>query len=268
MIRISIVALLLFLTGCADSLILHPSTAPAKAGDAQPRQIDDHGRAVEVFVAQSPACKESDPPEAYDLEFTGNSTRAEYVADLLSKRWANRSVEVWVMNYPGFGRSTGPSSLHEIPSAALATYDALASQAHGKPILVCGNSLGTAAALYVAANRPVAGMILQNPPPLQRMILQKYGWIIPFPVVVQIPSELDSLINAKRVKSPAVFVLSGKDTTVAPQYSQMVVDAFAGEKHLVRNPNAGHNSPITGEVAEQLQREMDWIWSKAKQDSK
>ena len=59
----------------------------------------------------------------------------------------------------------------------------MAKSAQGRPIILAGNSLGGAVALYVASKRPAAAMILQNPPPLQRMILQKYGWIFPAPVL-------------------------------------------------------------------------------------
>ena len=261
MARVIIAAVFLCLTGCADDLLLHPSTAPANFGTAQRREIEDHGRTIEVFISQSPACKNNGIADAYDIDFTGNATRAEHIADTVAKHWGEKSVEVWVMNYPGFGGSTGPASLHAIPAAALASYDALAAQAHGKPIIVAGASLGTATALYVAANRPAAAMILQDPPPLQRMILQKYGWVIPAPVVAQIPSELDSVANAKRVKAPAIFILDGRDTTVPPKFSQMVVDDYAGEKHLVRMPDARHNAPITGAAAEEFQHELDWIWN-------
>src|SRR4051812_32567792 len=183
MCRASIVLIpmltLLFGAGCADQLLLYPSTRPTSMTSAQRREIDDRGRIVEAFVAESPGAKSRGAPEAYALEFTGNATRAEYVVDYIAKRWGDRPIEVWVMNYPGFGGSTGPATLRAIPSAALATYDALAKQAGDKPVLVAGSSLGTAAALYVAANRPVPAVVLQNPPPLQRMIMQKYGWIFP-----------------------------------------------------------------------------------------
>jgi len=247
------------MTGCADQMLLYPSTQPASPGGAQRREISVQGKIVEVFVARSSgAAKES--PQAYALEFTGNATRAEYVVNYIAHRWGDRPVEVWVMNYPGFGASTGPANLHDIPSAALATYDALANEAHGRPIFVCGSSLGTCAALFVASQRPVAGMILQNPPPLQTAIMQRYGfWTAPF--VVQIPAELNSLDTAPKVKAPAIFVLAGKDQTVPPRFAQMVVDAYAGEKHLVRMPEAGHNSPIAGEALAQFQRELDWLWS-------
>ena len=166
------------------------------------------------------------------------------------------------MNYPGYGRSTGPAKLDAIAPAALATYDALAAEAHGKPIVISGSSLGSAVALYVATQRPAAAMVLQNPPPLQRMIMEEYGWVVPSVVVAQIPAQLDSLANAPRVKVPAIFILSGVgDRTVPPKFQQMVVDAYAGEKHLIRMPDAGHNAPVTGEAAGQLQREFDQIYA-------
>src|SRR4051812_40768117 len=148
--------LLVPLSGCADDLLLHPSTGAANAGSAERRTIDLRGKTVEVFVAQSTGAKASGEARAYALEFCGNASRAEYITDYVAKRWGDRPVEVWVMNYPGFGGSTGPASLSAIPPAALATYDALAEQAGGKPIVVAGSSLGCAAALCVAARRPAA----------------------------------------------------------------------------------------------------------------
>ena len=50
---------------------------------------------------------------------------------------------------------------------------------------------------HVAANRPVAAIVLQNPPPLRQLILGHYGWwnlwLIATPVALGVPSELDSL---------------------------------------------------------------------------
>src|SRR6476620_5310313 len=149
----SLLLLLLALSGCADDLLLHPSTGAANAGSAERRTIDLHGRTVEVFVAQSPGAKESGEARAYALEFCGNASRAEDITDYVAKRWGDRPVEVWVMNYPGFGGSTGAASRSATPAAALARYDALAEQACGKPIVVAGSSLGCAAALCVAARR-------------------------------------------------------------------------------------------------------------------
>src|SRR5437899_673838 len=77
------------------------------------------------------------------------------------------AVEIWAVNYPGFGGSSGPAQLRLIPSAALAAFDALQSKAGTRPIIVFGTSLGATVALHVAAHRNVHGIVLHNPPPLR-----------------------------------------------------------------------------------------------------
>jgi hypothetical protein len=263
-LRLWLVVVILFGSGCADDLLLHPTTKIADAHGAHRRMIfTGRDQQVEVFTARSPAAEKSGDAQAFVLEFTGNATRAEYITRYVADRWGDRPVEVWAMNYPGFGQSTGPAKLKSIAPASLAVYDELAKSAAGKPIIIEASSLGTCAALYIATQRHVRGLVLQNPPPLQRMILQKYGWIVPSVVVAQIPVELNSLDNASKARSRAIFLTSGKDLTVFPEYQRMVVDAYAGEKHLIDMPDAGHNAQVKGKALEKLQNDLDWLWTAA-----
>ncbi len=220
------------------------------------------GRNVEVLVGRSPGMEKTGQAKVLDLEFCGNATRAEWIAQYVANRWRDRAVEVWVMNYPGFGGSQGPPKLDQIGPDALGVFDEMKKQAANRPIVVSGSSLGTAVALYVASQREAKGMVLQNPPPLQEMLLEKYLWVLPAVVVGQIPGELDSLKSAPQVKAPAVFILAGNDHTVPPKYQQMVVDAYGGEKHLMRMPEADHNQLVKGADDVRLQGELDWLWEK------
>jgi len=257
--------LLLACGGCADSWLLYPSTKPLDAGGAQRRMLNFKGHRIEVFIARSEGVRAGGAPEAYSLEFCGNSMRAEFLAARAAKRWGARPVEVWSMNYPGFGRSDGPASLGLIPEYALATFDQLKSEARGKPVFVDGYSLGTTAALYVAAHRPAAGMILQSPPPLQAEIMQEYGWwnlwVIASITALEVPREMNSLANAPQVKYPAVFIITGHDTIVPRRYQMMVFDAFAGKKQCLLRPNDEHNAPMSSGDEIRLQQELDWLWS-------
>jgi hypothetical protein len=258
-------ALVMTFGGCADDLLLHPSTYPVNAGAASRKLIEVGGKRIEIFTALSRGAKVAGEPKAFVLEFCGSATRAESITQYVAGRWGDRPVEAWVMNYPGFGGSTGPTKLDSIAPAALATYDEMAREAKGKPIFLAGGSMGSVAALYVAANRPAVGMVLQNPPPLQRMILENSGWwnlwLVAGPIAMAVPGEMNSLTNAPKVKLPAVFILAGKDHTVPPKYAQMVVDAYGGEKHLMRMPGADHNDSVKGEDDVRLQKELDWLWS-------
>ena len=122
------------------------------------------------------------------------------------------------MNYPGFGHSAGRATLQSIPAIALEAYDQLAAEAASRPIFLGGYSLGTAVALFVAAHRPAAGLILQSPPPIRPLILDHYGWwnlwLIAYPTSRQVPDDLDSLANGRRVTSPALFILGARDGIV------------------------------------------------------
>src|SRR5438128_8116486 len=145
------------------------------------------------------------------------------------------------MNYPGFGGSTGPARLSRIGPAALTAFDELKRHAAERSTLLVGASLGSAAVLHVAAHRPVAGLILHNPPPLRQMILRQFGWwnlwLLAGPVALQIPRDLDSISNAKASRAPAIFLLAEKDEIVASRFHRLVVDAYAGETRVIALPD-------------------------------
>ena len=177
--------------------------------------------------------------------------------------WNERAVEVWGMNYPGFGGSTGPARLSRIGPAALAAFDQLKRRTDQHPIILFGASLGTTAALHVVANRDVAGLVLHNPPPLRQMILRQFGWwnawLLAGPIAWQIPRELDSIDNAKRVRAPAIFLLAEKDEIVAPRFHRLVVDAYAGDKRVIALRGAYHNDPIEGAALADFHSALDWL---------
>ena len=264
--RIAIFFCLLIGAGCADRWLIYPSNSPIDPHGAVQLTIENSNRKIEIFTAKSPGAQAAEPL-AFSLNFCGNSGRAEQIATQLANQWGSHRVEVWVMNYPGFGNSDGPASLQLFPHAALATYDQLKKRARHRPIFVNGFSLGTTVALYVAAHRPAAGMILQSPPPLQREIMWHYGWwnlwMVASVTALDVPGALNSLCNAPNVTAPAVFILTGADTIVPIDYQRMVYDSYKGIKHQLLMPNAEHNAPISPSDQFRIQREREWLWNES-----
>jgi pimeloyl-ACP methyl ester carboxylesterase len=152
---------------------------------------------------------------------------------------------------------------------ALAAYDALRREHPDKPIFVSGFSMGTTASLYLAVHRPVTGLLLHNPPPLRQVIMGRYGWwnlwLLAGPIALQIPADLDSLANARQLKVPAVFVISGNDEVVPPAYQRKVADAYAGPKQIITAQAASHNTPFTEETETQVREQINWLWAEAGQ---
>jgi pimeloyl-ACP methyl ester carboxylesterase len=246
-----------------DQLVLFPTTNRTDAGTAIRRAIPFEAGEVEVWTAASKLAQQRGQPEIYVLRFYGNADRADRWVAAEAEMWNNRAVEVWGMNYPGFGGSTGPARLVRLGPAALTVFDELQKTAGARPIVVFGASLGTTTALHVAAQRKTAGLILHNPPPLRQIILRQFGWwnlwLFAGPMAKKIPADLDSIANARAVRVRAIFLLAENDEVVAPKFQRLVVDAYAGEKRVISLPGAGHNSPVEGVALAKMYDALDWL---------
>ena len=252
--------------GCPGSLVLPANhDVIAHSDGARQQVIHVNGRTVDCWVARSPGARDAEP-RACVLFFVGKGDRADRWITAVAGAWGNKPVEVWGMNYPGSGQSTdGTPRLKTAADDALAFFDHVHALNPARPVFIHAGSFGTTMALCTSARRPVAGLILQNPPPLRQLILGRYGWwnlwLLAGPVALQIPSELDSVENARRTRAPAVFVLAGLDKNVPPAYQRKVVEGYAGEKHVIPMPGAGHDDPLTKEAAEAFARDLDWLWN-------
>jgi hypothetical protein len=247
----------------SDHLILFPTKRPIDAGGAVRKTVPFQHGELELWTAQSRRAQRQNATDIYVLRFYGNADRADRWAAAEAEMWNDRAVEIWGMNYPGFGGSTGPARLSRIGPAALAAFDELQRRASGRPIVAFGASIGTIAALHVAAQRPVAGLILHNPPPMREMILRQFGWwnlwLLAGPLALQIPRDLDSVANAKAIRTPAIFLLAERDEVVAPRYHRLVVNAYAGEKRVIALRGAYHNDPIEGTALAEFYGALDWL---------
>lgn len=257
-------------TGCgADRLVLgeaHQTLDPRGATRRTLKTAD--GRAIEYYVARSPGARQSGEPVAFVLYFTGKASLVEEWITPVADSWGDRPIEMWGMNYPGSGGSDGPAKLDRVVPNALALYDACHAAAGDRPIFVNGVSFGSTAALAVAARRPVAGVILKNPPALRELILGSYGWwnlwLAAGPIARAIPDDLDALANAAKSTAPALILSAGADWKVPPQYHERVIAAYTGPKDVIRLPNAGHDDPLTPDAAQQFDTDITHLWQLAK----
>jgi pimeloyl-ACP methyl ester carboxylesterase len=289
----------MFFGHLADHLILFPTRAPVDARGAVRKTVPFENGELEIWTAQSQRAQQKGQADLFILRFYGNADRADRWVTAEAEMWNDRAVEIWGMNYPGFGGSTGPARLSKVGPAALVAFDELKRHetrttavesavpsgstsssalsrlrnatacqgtAHATaPIVVFGTSIGATAALRLAASRPdgIAGVILQNPPPIREMILRQFGWwnlwLLAGPVALQIPRDLDSIANARMSRARAIFLLAEKDEMVAPRFHQLVVGAYSGEKRVITLHGARHNDPIEGAALTELNDALGWL---------
>jgi pimeloyl-ACP methyl ester carboxylesterase len=262
------------LTGCdsgrrnlADFFLLHPVNPSRDMTGATRRIVRASNLDIDVWVMRSPPARSSGVPKAFVLEFTGNGNSAqEIIAWVANGIWKDRPVEVWAVNYPGFGGSGGVAKVAHVAPVALAAYDELRRVAGDRPIFVSGASFGGMTSLFVASRRPVAGVLTMNPPPLRDIILREHGWwnlwTLATWVALEVPPELDAVANAASCAAPLFAVVSVNDEVVPARLQQRIYDHYAGPTTIVRMPHGTHGSNFTPEATAARQRWLDNVWSR------
>lgn len=194
-------------------------------------------------------------PQLFVLRFLGSRGRAEMATLDPANRLAGVACEVWTVNAPGFGRTTGPASLDRYADASLLAHQALLAHAAGRPVWVTGKSLGTAAALHVCAELGATGLVVRNAMPLRELIMRRYAWwnlwLPAWTVSCHLPHALDGIANASRCRAPALFLVSREDRIVPPLYQQRVIGAYAGAKEVL-HVSGGHDErsfTVSDEIA-------------------
>ena len=266
-----------FLTQIADRLVLCPSTEPIESDGLTRLDIVETlaadsidgttGRRLTVWTMTTEAA-DSDSPPVLLIKFPGNAGRAERSTANPAHLWPGISTEIWTVNPPGYGHSTGPASMTRFPSMVDQIHAAAKSRFPDHRLIIYGNSLGTLSALALAARYRVDGVYLRNPVPIHQLISYRRRYAVPSLgmsrlVANAIPDSLDAVHNAANCTAPCLIVTSEKDTLIPPAFQQRVIDAYAGTKQIFTIADAEHHEPIGDDQADEYVAAVNWLQQKA-----
>jgi len=221
-----------------DRLIFFPqpvaSTAhlPARAAALTVAAAD--GAKLRGWIVEGSAI-----PAPTILYFGGNAEEVSWT--LADPRWP-REWTIVGLNYRGYGASEGSPGERELKSDALTLYDAVAARdgIDRMGIVTFGRSLGTAVATHVAAERPVAGVVLASPyDSLAAIGNHHYPWLS---VSLLLRHRFDAQRDASRVPVPLLAIVAAADTIIPVERSRALYDAWAGPKRWLAVPDADHDS--------------------------
>jgi len=148
-----------------DALLLHPRPVDrnVKYDFGQPyKEVDlPYDKITNLNVIEFQVTDDT-LPRGVVLYFHGNkdntSQYAPYARDFTSKGY-----EVWMLDYPGFGKSTGPLTEQKLYDYALQVYKLARSRWKPSQNTLYGKSLGTGIAAQLAAVRDCRRLILESP---------------------------------------------------------------------------------------------------------
>jgi hypothetical protein len=168
----------------------------------------------------------------------------------LFEELAQARVAWMAIDYPGYGRSSGTPSEEGVRAAAESAVAWMHEHHPDRPLVLCGWSLGAAAAIGAASRHPeVRGLIALSPwttlPDAARRLFPAF--------VVQglLRETYDSLAAARQIHMPALVAHGEQDNLIPVEHGKAIAEALGAK--WVPVPRTGHNDLL---ARDEVWREM------------
>ena len=254
-------------TGVLTWFYLHQDTLlyPGTPGDKSPAAnglTDFKEVRIKTPDGETLAAWWKAPPEGSGVVLylhgqTGSLGTEDYISTR-SRDMAAAGLGVLALDYRGYGGSTGHPSEAGLITDAKAAYDFIRRTAPDARIAIFGTSLGTAAAVALAAQVPESGLLLDSPFTSALHIAQlRYPWL---PSAILMRDHWDSEARIAQVNAPLLLVHCDADKTV-PLAEGAELFAHAHEpKTMIVLPGCGHIEIWNGAARDKiLQTFQEWL---------
>ncbi|MBZ5858274.1 alpha/beta hydrolase [Flavihumibacter profundi] len=171
-------------------------------------------------IVQFPADTNTRPgglsaPKGVVLYFHGNRKNISWYAKYVPS-FTRQGYEVWMIDYPGFGKSTGPLTEERLYAYSEQLYKLARSKYGADSIILYGKSMGTGIAAELATKHNIKMLVLETPYYSIRSLVKRYFPIYPIDRIIHY--ELPTGQYLAKVIAPVV-IFQGTDDGVVP-YSQ------------------------------------------------
>ena len=96
------------------------------------------------------------------LFYHGNMKNVEHY-EKYPAFFLNYNYEIWMIDYPGFGKTTGKRTEATMEQQAMLMYNMVSKEISSDSIIIYGKSFGTGVASYIASNKNCKQLILETP---------------------------------------------------------------------------------------------------------
>ena len=165
----------------------------------------------------------------------GNINHYQQAAENLS----NYGYEVWMMDYAGFGKSTGTLSEKGMYHAAVQLYKLANSRFSPDSLIVYGRSLGSGPAAYLGANYPVRMLILETPFYSVPELFSNYAPIYPTERMSTFKFPVGEYLGETKI--PVIIFHGDKDEVVPFSSAEKLKKELKAGDHFYMIPEGKHN---------------------------
>lgn len=172
------------------------------------------------------------------LYFHGNSEGIVRYAGA-APGFTKKGYEVWMLDYPGFGKSTGVFNEKKLYDYALVFYKLARSRWSPGQIILYGRSLGTGIAAQLASVRDCRRLILESPAYSLTSVARRYLFLYPVHSMLHYHFPTNEFLAA--VTAPVTLFHGESDHTVPYGNASRLKPLLKKGDEFVTIPGGGHD---------------------------
>lgn len=179
------------------------------------------------------------PKNAVVIYFHGNRENIERYEPFVSV-FLEKGYEVWMPDYPGFGKSRGQITEEKLLAQALQIQKMAAGKFSSDSIIIYGKSLGSGIAAYVASLTKNQQLILETPYASIPDIFRSYLYIYPLDRMIQYKIPTTEYLEYTKI---SVTIFTGSDDWVIPRRCSNKLKTFLKPTdQFIELDNANHQT--------------------------
>jgi len=210
--------------------IIYLPTSEVNIAGVEHRELDTGDVQIKIWILNP-------GKEKALIYFGGNAENVAYNIDSFRTLFADHTV--YLVNYRGYGGSSGSPYEEGLYHDALAAYDDL-NKLHSR-LSVMGRSIGAAVATYLASKRDIDKLILVTPFDSAVNVGKKIYRIFPIDLILK--ERLDSVGRAAKITTETLIIVASNDEIIPYENTQNLIDSFNKEWiKVVTFSNVGHNT--------------------------
>jgi len=185
------------------------------------------------------AFKTSMPPKGLVLYFHGNRTNIGRYARF-APNFTNKGYEVWMIDYPGYGKSTGKLSEAVLYKMAEQFYTLGRSRFSKDSIIIYGKSLGTGIAAWLASRKDCKALILETPYYSITSLAERYFPIYPIEELVHYKIPTHSFL--KNTSAPITIFHGTSDWVITYSNATRLIPSLKPGDQFITIAGGGHHN--------------------------
>jgi uncharacterized protein len=177
-------------------------------------------------------------PKGVVLYFHGNRRNISWYAKH-APEFTKKNYEVWMLDYPGFGKSTGVLTEQKLYDYALEVYKLARTRFNPGQIIIYGKSLGTGIATELAAVRDCRYLVLETPYYSMTSLVRHYLPIYPVEHMLHYHFPCHQYIE--KVTAPVVIFHGSNDGVIPYSNASLLKPLLKTTDEFETIEGGGHN---------------------------